>query len=261
MKKQINTIAFIGSGNVATRLSLALKNAGKTILQVYSRSEENAKSLAATLSCDYTNDLSGLNLSADLYIVCVSDGAFEEILPALKLEEQLVVHTSGTVAMEVLNGFENHGVFYPLQTFSKDKEVFFKTIPVFVESNKPEIVEKLRDLADEISESVHEINSEKRRVLHVAAVISNNFSNYLYLVAEDILRKNGLSLDYLKPLILETADKILSKDPYSAQTGPARRNDQQTIAKHLEILKDNPDYQQLYQFISEQIKRQYHSDD
>lgn len=258
MKTPINTVVFIGSGNVATRLAVALQEAGKTILQVYSRSEKRVSILAEKLGVDFTTILSDINRKADLYILSVSDNALEEIVQKLNLSTQFVVHTSGTNQMDVLSKFSNYGVFYPLQTFSTEKHISFKNIPLCIEADSAKNLELLQDLAAVISGNVQQINSEQRGILHVGAVFASNFTNYMYAVAEDILRNNDLSFDLLKPLIEETAEKLKVHTTHEAQTGPARRDDLKTIEKHLEALKKHPEYQKIYQLISEQIKRKHY---
>jgi len=257
MRTQINTVVFIGSGNVATRLAIALHLAGKTILQIYSRTEKGASLLGEKLGVDFTSDYSEINRDADLYILSVSDNALEEVVEKLDLSERFVVHTSGTSSMDSLSKFLNHGVFYPLQTFSKDISISFKNIPIFIQANSEENLELLQGLADTISENVQKINTEQRRVLHVSAVFASNFTNYMYAVAEDILAKNDLSFELLKPLIEETAEKLKNHAPHEAQTGPARRNDQKIIQEHLEILDKYSEYQKIYKLITEQIKRKH----
>lgn len=258
MKTQINTIVFVGSGNVATRLAIALHLAGKTIMQIYSRTEDRASFLAEKLGVEFTTDYSALNREADLYILSVSDNALEDVVGKLDLSNQFVVHTSGTSSMESLSKFLNFGVFYPLQTFSTEVSISFKNIPVFIQANSEENRELLQALAAAISENVQQVNSEQRRVLHVSAVFASNFTNYMYAVAEDILGKNDLSFELLKPLIEETAEKLKNHAPHDAQTGPARRNDKKIIEEHIEILNNYPEYQKVYKLITEQIKRKHH---
>lgn len=257
MKTKINSIVFIGSGNVATRLAIALKEVGKKIVQIYSRSEENASDLGNKLGVDFTTNLSSINSEADLYILSVSDNALDEIIQKLDLHKKLIVHTSGTTSMDVLNSFDNYGVFYPLQTFSSEKEISFKNIPLCIEANSDDNFNALKDLAETISGTIHHINSEQRKHLHVSAVFANNFTNYMYTIAEDILQDNDLPFDLLKPLIQETAAKILTHTPSESQTGPARRNDQEIINTHLDLLNKYPEYQKIYQLLSEQIKRKH----
>ena len=258
MRTQINSIVFIGSGNVATRLAIALHLAGKTILQIYNRSEQRASTLAIKLGVEFTTDVSAINREADMYILSVSDNALEEVINKLDLNDQFIVHTSGTSPMDSLSKFSNHGVFYPLQTFSTEVSISFKNVPLCLQANSIENLELLQGLAYAISENVQQINSEQRRVLHVSAVFASNFTNYLYAVAEDILGKNDLSFELLKPLIEETAEKLKAHAPHEAQTGPARRNDRKIIEEHLGILAKYPEYHKIYKLISEQIKRKHH---
>lgn len=258
MKTQINTIVFVGSGNVATRLAIALHLAGKTILQIYSRSEDSAKLLGDKLGIEFTSDYSEINREADLYILSVPDNALEGVVGKLDLSDRFIVHTSGTSSMDSLNKFLNYGVFYPLQTFSTEVSLTFKKIPIFIQANSEENLDLLQGLADTISEKVQKINTEQRRVLHVSAVFASNFTNYMYAVAEDILDKNDLSFELLKPLIEETAEKLKNHAPHEAQTGPARRNDKKIIEDHLEILTKYPEYQKIYKLITEQIKKKHH---
>lgn len=255
---EIENIVVIGSGNVATQLSLALLRAGKNILQVYGRKESMAKCLSNKLKVDYITDLAQLQSGADLYIVAIIDDALLDIAEYIDLEDELIVHTSGTVSIEVFkNYFKNYGVFYPLQTFSKEKNVSFEDIPICVESNSESNQWKLMKLGEEISQNVKAVNSEQRKVLHVAAVFACNFTNYFYSIAEELMLDHDLPFELLLPLIKETADKLNYHLPHEGQTGPARRNDQKIMAMHLEMLSEYPEYQDIYQIISEKIKRKH----
>lgn len=257
--KPIKDIVIIGSGNVATQLSLALQSAGKNILQVFGRKESMAKCLASKLEVEYVTDLSQLKKGADLYIIAIIDDALIDISKDIDLDEELVVHTSGTVCMSVFEShFKNYGAFYPLQTFSKEKNVSFDKIPICVESNSVENQWKLMKLGEELSSNVKAVNSEQRKVLHVSAVFACNFTNYFYSVAEDLMMKYELPFEFLLPLIKETADKLNHHLPTEAQTGPARRNDEKIMAKHLKMLNDHPEYKDIYELISEKIKTKYH---
>jgi predicted short-subunit dehydrogenase-like oxidoreductase (DUF2520 family) len=147
----------------------------------------------------------------------------------------------------------NYGVFYPLQTFSKSREISFSDIPICIEANQSSTLLKLQQLAGTLSSSVHPINSEERKTLHLAAVFANNFVNHLYSIGSEILQENNLSFDLLKPLIRETAAKIETLHPLEAQTGPARRNDQGVINAQLKLLQDQPEFQKIYSFVTESI--------
>ncbi len=238
-------------------MAIALHLAGKQILQIVNRSEEGASLLGEKLGVDFTSDYTKINREADLYILSVSDSALEEVVKKLDISDRFVVHTSGTSLMDSLNKFLNYGVFYPLQTFSIEVSLSFKKIPIFIQANSEENLDLLQGLAETISENIQKINTEQRRVLHVSAVFASNFTNYMYAVAEDILTKNDLSFELLKPLIEETAEKLNDHAPHEAQTGPARRNDRKIIDEHIEILNNYPEYQKIYKLITEQIKRKH----
>ncbi|HEY1025250.1 MAG TPA: Rossmann-like and DUF2520 domain-containing protein [Sphingobacteriaceae bacterium] len=248
-------IALLGSGNVATHLGRALKTAGEEIIQVWSRSMVNASALAVELAAVATDDLSGIRRDADLYIISVNDDAIESVASQMPdVAGRLVVHTSGSTGMEVL-GDASHsiGVLYPLQTFSKLKDVDFSRIPIAVEGSTPQIVELLSAVAGKLSHTVVEMTSAQRRTLHVAAVFACNFTNHFFAVAADILKREGFSFEIIRPLIAETADKIQISDPQDVQTGPAVRRDNRTMEKHLEILKDQPALAEIYEKVSQSI--------
>ncbi len=254
MKTTNYKIVLIGAGNVATQLGHALKNSKCTIVQVFSKHINSASRLAKLLKCDYTNSTEYLNLTADIYIIAVNDDAISTVVNQLQLKNKIVVHTSGSVEMALLkSASKNYGVFYPLQTFSIGAEVNFKTIPICIEASNSGTLIILLSLASSISNNVQKINSEQRKVIHLAAVFACNFSNHLYSIAETILASNHLSLDILKPLIEVTAKKIQHHSPAEMQTGPAIRNDKKTMNNHLTMLSEQKKYQQLYKLISKSI--------
>jgi predicted short-subunit dehydrogenase-like oxidoreductase (DUF2520 family) len=253
----IENVVIIGAGNLATQLALSLFEKGIQVKQVYSRKIESASELARKVNARFTNDLSQLLSDADLYVIAVKDSAIQEVLENFGIgEDQLVVHTAGSVPMSILEGFtSNYGVFYPLQTFSKSRKVDFSNIPICIEANHPYNMMKLEKLGEKLSKSVNQINSEERKTLHLAAVFVNNFVNHLYAVGSDILHDKKMDFDLLKPLIRETAEKIESLPPIDAQTGPAKRNDQNTIDAQLKMLHDKPEFQKIYSFATESIFR------
>jgi len=253
----LSTIVFIGAGNVASQLASAFQNTGRKILQVYSRTESSAKELASKINADFTSDIKKLVKDADIYIISVSDSGISEVAKKLKLKDSFVVHTSGFLAMDILDKVsENIGVFYPLQTFSKNRKVDFLSIPVCVEANSEENLVMLEDLARSFTVDVRYVDSSQRKIIHLSAIFACNFTNHLYYVAEEILKNSGLPFDILKPLIRETAEKIMDVEPAEAQTGPARRNDLNVIKQHLEML-DNDEYRELYEKISKMIADKY----
>ena len=248
-------IVLLGSGNVATHLALALRAIGENIVQVFSPNLINAKALADRVDSAYINNLAQINSDADLYIISVKDDAIVEVARKLADVNGLVVHTSGTTDIKVLSTEVKHaGVFYPLQTFSKTKSVDFKTIPLCLEANEASQLELLQLLATRLSNEVYQLDGEKRKVLHLAAVFACNFTNHMYALASQILNANGLHFDIIRPLIAETADKVMLDLPENVQTGPAIRQDEGTINKHLTMLADLPELQEIYQTLSDSIK-------
>lgn len=261
----IENVVIIGAGNLATQLALALVEKDIKVKQVFSRKEQSALKLAQKLSAEFTTDLSNLINDADLYIIAVKDSAILEVMEGLRLaEDRFIVHTAGSVPMDVLEGFsDNYGVFYPLQTFSKTRKIDFSDIPVCIEANHPANLLKLEKLAARLSSSVNQINSGERKTLHLAAVFVNNFVNHFYAIGADILSDKKMNFDLLKPLIRETAEKVQILHPADAQTGPAKRYDQNIIEGQLKMLHNEPEYQKIYSFVSEsifQFQKKYHHD-
>lgn len=247
-------IVFIGAGNVATQLSFALKKSKYTIVQVVSNHKSSASTLAKLLNCDYTIVPEKINTTADIYIITVNDDAIEGVVKQLKLKNKIVVHTSGSVGMNILKSLsKNYGVFYPVQTFSRNGFTDFNPIPICLEANNNSTFKVLESLAISISNNVQKINSEQRKTIHLAAVFACNFSNHLYSIASDILKSSNLSLDILKPLIEETAKKIISNPPSQVQTGPAFRGDKKTMDNHLKMLSSEKKYRQIYKMMSKSI--------
>jgi predicted short-subunit dehydrogenase-like oxidoreductase (DUF2520 family) len=244
-------ITLIGSGNVAQHLIKAFsKSDAVEIAQVFSRKKETLASLV-----DYdkiVNDFEDLKES-DVYIIAVSDNAISEVSQQLPFNNQLVVHTSGTASIETLDDKNRKGVFYPLQTFSKNKEIDFSAIPICLEAENTFDFRVLETVAKSISNAVFPINSEQRKALHVAAVFVNNFTNHLYQIGQEICDENQVSFEILKPLIQETAEKIKTLDPIDAQTGPAKRNDSSTIEAHLDYLA-NENQKNIYKTLTQSIQ-------
>jgi predicted short-subunit dehydrogenase-like oxidoreductase (DUF2520 family) len=247
-------VVLLGAGNVATQLGMTLHQNGYLISQVYSPTKKSATALAKKLKSTPVSDLKKIDHTASIYIIAVKDDAISTLAKQLKLKDQLIMHTSGTVEMDVLKGCsKNYGVFYPLQTFSKDKQVDFKNVPVCIESSNKATTLSLQYFAKSISRNVQKINSEQRKILHLAAVFACNFSNHLYTIAASILADHRLSFDLLKPLIAETADKIKSNDPVKMQTGPAIRNDVKTMHAHLKLLSKDKKLKMIYKLMSDHI--------
>jgi predicted short-subunit dehydrogenase-like oxidoreductase (DUF2520 family) len=251
-------ISIIGSGNVAWHLAHTLDAARHTILQVYSRNTEKAQALANPLNAQVVNNISQLSDDIDVLLLCISDDAIETIAPDLIHHRCLIAHTSGAMNMELLkNTSPFYGVFYPLQTLSAGKKVNFYEVPVCVEGNNGASEKILFALGNTISNKVQYINSQERKYLHLAAVFANNFTNALYAKAAEILEQQKLNFDLLRPLILETAQKIQKLPPSEAQTGPAKRHDENTINKHLDLLPEGSDKAKIYRLLTDTLKKKF----
>lgn len=248
-------IVLIGSGNLAQHLIVAFEAAAKhlqktELIQVYAR---EAHKLEHLLPLDkITTDFKALK-EADIYIIAVSDNAIETVSSQLPFQDKLVVHTSGAASMDLLDSKNRKGVFYPLQSFTKNKKVNFKKIPICLETQTESDYQLLAQLAQSISNQTHAINSEQRKTLHVAAVFVNNFANHLFAIGEDLCVENKMPFEILQPLIQETVDKISVLSPREAQTGPASRHDSETIATHEQLLK-NENQLNIYKTLTQSIQ-------
>jgi predicted short-subunit dehydrogenase-like oxidoreductase (DUF2520 family) len=248
-------VIIIGSGNVAQHLIVAFQNSQNMgteidLIQVFSRQKE---SISHLLDLDkITDDLATLE-EADLYIIAVSDDAIADVSSQLPFKNRLVVHTSGSISLDALDNDNRKGVFYPLQTFTKNKDVDFKAIPICLESENATDFQLLEKVAKMISDKVFAINSEQRKALHVAAVFVNNFTNHLYQIGSEICQENQVPFEILKPLIAETAQKIMVLSPEEAQTGPAKRNDTTTIEAHEAFLSDE-NHLKIYKTLTQSIQ-------
>jgi len=243
-------VSIIGSGNLAQHLIVAFsKTTDIELVQVFARKYET---VAHLINPDkiYTNfnDI----IAADLFIIAITDDAINDVSAVIPFSNELVVHTSGSVSISAIDNKNRQGVFYPLQTFSKSKEVDFKSIPICIETKNEKDFQILEKVAKSISNTVYKINSEQRKALHIAAVFVCNFVNHLYQIGNDICIENDLPFDILKPLIQETANKILTLSPNQAQTGPAKRKDKQTINAHLSFLSDE-NQKEIYKMLTKSI--------
>ncbi len=247
-------ICLIGAGNLATRLGITLSEKGHQIVQVWSRTIKSATELASKLGCEYTTDLTSIASQTDIYIIAVTDAAIPTILAKGSWGSTLVVHTAGSIPMDILAPWcLNYGVFYPFQTFTAEKKIDFDTIPVCLEASTPQNLEVLSELARSVSGDIKFLDSDQRQQIHLAAVFVCNFVNHFYAIGEELLREKGIGFEILKPLILETASKAILQSPGSSQTGPAVRDDKIIIDKHLTLLNTHPDLKNLYALISERI--------
>lgn len=249
-------VTLIGAGNLATQLGKSLKKTGVTISQVYSRTEESARTLGELLEVEWLTDIKALRDEADVYIFSVKDSALSELITEVckGRGDKLFLHTAGSMPMSCFEGKALHyGVFYPMQTFSKAKDVYFENIPVFIEGDSAETEEVIRSLANKLSQRVIRLSSADRKYLHLAAVWACNFTNYCYTVASDILSEHDIPFDVMLPLINETTEKIQNISPKEAQTGPAVRGDKNVMSQQLELMSDRADLKELYKMLSRGI--------
>ena len=248
-------IGIIGSGNVAQHLIVAIQNsisegAQIEITTVFLRQKTALTYLLdSSIICSEWNQIK----EADIYLIAVSDQAIAEVSEKIPFKNKLVAHTSGAVALDAINAKNRNGVFYPLQTFTKNVAVHFKSIPICLESEKDADIELLKKVANSISDSVYEISSDQRKALHVAAVFVNNFTNQLYKIGNDICKENNIPFEILLPLIKETSKKIKQLSPEDAQTGPAKRKDEETINSHLAFLSDE-NQKNIYKILTQSIQ-------
>lgn len=251
-------IIIIGAGNVAIHLTKRLYEKEHNILQIFNRSLENAVLLAGQVDAEGIDDIIELNLNADFYLVAVNDDAIKiiaEQLTKILPKDKIIAHTSGATSSTVFQSFfENYGVFYPLQTFSKERKADFEKLPFCIDGSNDNTKNNLLILAKTICPNVYLIDDKQRSVLHVAAVFANNFTNYLLAISEQIIAKENIPFDLLKPLINETVAKINENTPESMQTGPARRGDLATLVKHQQYLDKYPDYRKIYELLSNYIQ-------
>jgi len=249
---------IIGSGNVATVLGKKIFLAGHQIIQIFSRNVYEGGELAQATGAKFCGNQSCIDLTADLYIISVSDKALPEIAGWLRVPGKIVVHTAGSVSISVLKDCsDQYGIVYPLQTIRKETAII-PEVPLLIDGNNEVTQSVIFDFAATISATVEFADDDKRSKLHVAAVIMNNFSNHLYTLAADFCRNENLDFRLLIPLISETAERLKTSTPDKVQTGPAVRRDMQTIARHEEKLKNYPGLLELYSLFTKKIIAYYH---
>ncbi len=247
-------IILLGAGNVGHHLSKAFnKSTEINLVQWYSR--DNSKVSYNDIDTEIINDLSKIK-SADIYIISISDSYVGEISKKLNVSEKLVVHTSGSLDLSIIDSKNRRGVFYPLQTLSKDKEIELAKVPICIESENNKDLVLLETISKYIGCKTYKIDYNERKILHLAAIFSNNFVNHMFTIAKEILDDKNLDFNILKPLINETVDKIHKLEPENAQTGPAIRNNNEIILNHIKTLKKD-NHKKLYELMTKLIKDKY----
>lgn len=253
----MNKISFIGSGNISHHLGSAFKRVGISIDSVSSRNNESGSALAKNLGATFCN-IQDINSQIDTLIIAVNDDSISDVIKQIPPSIKSVVHTSGAVSLKVFEDrFTNFGVFYPLQSFTLEREINLEAVPILIEANNDAYAQSLLDLGLMISKRVEIMSSESREHLHVAAVIANNFVNYLATEAYGVLEKSALDGSLIRPLMEETIARLSTNHPATMQTGPAKRMDITTMKKHEKQLESNPDLQSLYRQISRLIMKKY----
>lgn len=269
-------IVLIGAGNLATHLGKALHAAGHDMVQVFSRTMQSAETLASLMDAEPLTDIAQVRDDADVYIFSVKDSALVQLVAQLCRHEadglgedgavnalrkakkgeheRVFLHTAGSMPMSVFKGMAQHyGVLYPMQTFSKQREVDFSIIPCFVEANDEFAQKQIEGLAREISGRVYQLSSEDRKYLHLSAVFACNFANHCYAISQELLEEHGIPFDVMLPLINETAAKVHEMKPKDAQTGPAVRYDENVIGKQSKLLENHPHFKKVYDSMSKSI--------
>ena len=269
-------IVLIGAGNLATHLGKALHAAGHDMVQVFSRTMQSAETLASLLDAEPLTDIAQVRDDADVYVFSVKDSALPQLVAQLcrheadglgedvaedalhtgkkGKHERVFLHTAGSMPMSVFEGMAQHyGVLYPMQTFSKQREVDFSIIPCFVEANDEFAQKQIEGLAREISGRVYLLSSEDRKYLHLSAVFACNFANHCYAISQELLQEHGIPFDVMLPLISETAAKVHEMMPKDAQTGPAVRYDENVIGKQSKLLGNHPHFKTVYDSMSKSI--------
>jgi predicted short-subunit dehydrogenase-like oxidoreductase (DUF2520 family) len=248
-------IVIMGAGNVATWLALVLHKSGCEIDVVYSRTLASARKLAGKVNARWTDEDDNIDSDAGIWIYALTDQAIIDTVARAGCKEAFLIHTAGSLPLDILAGHSgNYGVLYPLQTISGRGMPVISRVPVCIESNSPGGIARLESLARSISPLVFEVNSEKRLFLHLAAVFACNFANHMYSIAEEIAGRAGLPFEMYHSLIRETAEKAIASGPLKSQTGPAVRNDEIIIKKHLDLLSFSPQTRDIYQRMTESIR-------
>jgi len=243
----------------------ALRQAGHEVVQVYSRTMESAQALASRSDALAINDLADVS-DADVYIIAVKDSALQQLIPVLckGREKALFLHTAGSMPMRVFDDFALHyGVLYPMQTFSKERQLDFSRIPIFINGNDEVVLSQVHSLASSVSRMVMPASDEQRRCLHLAAVFACNFSNHCYQLAAKVLEQKNIPFDVMLPLIDETAQKVHELSPADAQTGPAVRFDENVMGMQMALLEGDSISQEVYRLMSRSIHEtaNMHNDD
>jgi len=247
-------IVILGTGNVASILGQALRNNGCEVCQVFGRTREKVAALASRLDATPVCNLDTLAIDADFYIICLADQAIEAVASRMPRVEGTIMHCSGSLDIDVLRKYHRDAaVLYPLQSFTASRNINLATTPFLLEASSPGVLARLQQLASLLSGNCLNVDSPVRLKIHLAAVFACNFANHMSAIASELLEREGLNFDILRPMLSETFDKILTAKPADAQTGPARRNDRIIIDKHIDLLSCDPEWKLVYELLSQSI--------
>ncbi|MDD2636587.1 MAG: DUF2520 domain-containing protein [Bacteroidales bacterium] len=252
-------IVILGSGNVASHFAKALKNAGINVKQIFGRNIRSVSALAKQINCSHTINISDIIQNADIYFFIMNDKANLSICDKIKIKpDSILAHTAGSQSIDIFkNKTPNYGVFYPFQTFTKSVETDFSKVPICLEASNQETYLVLEKIARKLNCKTFKINASERETVHLSGVFASNFMNHCVNIAEDILLENNISSDIIKPLLEQSFFKILNNTAANSQTGPAIRNDNLTIEKHKELIKNNKQYSQVYEVLTNSIKSKF----
>lgn len=254
-------VFIIGSGNIASHLSKAFYKFGIKISGIHSRNEIEGEKIAKKAKTTFFPQMDEIPKNASIYLLCVSDDAISTVaeqLPKSIKKSKIVAHTSGSVSIASLfNDIKNAGVFYPLQTFTKGKNISYNDIPFCINASNKKSTKALTKLAEKVSNSVHQIDDDQRQSIHLSAVMINNFVNHIIYISEEMLNQKEIDVEILQPLLRETILKQGELGAYDAQTGPSRRKDAKTLEKHLNLLRYNKEYKSIYMILSKSIQKTY----
>ena len=255
----MSDIVILGSGNVASHFVRAMCRSDIKIRQIYSRNSKTAAELCKFAKCEYVTKIDEIFPDADFYFFIMNDEANAHIAEQISINSSsIVVHTAGSQSMHIFKGLTNNfGVFYPFQTFTKGVETDFTKIPICVEASNPETYLSLDRLAQKLGCKTYNIDESKREVLHLSGVFASNFMNHCVNIAEDILSDNNIDTNIIKPLLEQSHYKIINHGAEASQTGPALRNDNHTIEKHLKLIEKNAQYSAIYRVLTDRIKTKF----
>lgn len=251
----MSKVVLLGSGNVAFHLADALNSSGISIIQIFGRNEITVKELSNTIGTNYTTKPENIISDADIYFFCMNDSANIEISGKITVKGNPVfVHTAGSQSMQIFDSkTKNYGVFYPFQTFTKGIDTNFSAIPICIEASNQYSNNILTEIAKKLNCKTYQLDSSNREELHLCGVFASNFMNHCVSISESILEEKNIDKDLIRPLLDQSFHKILTAGANNSQTGPALREDNKTIEKHIKLLSNKKQYSKVYKVLTESI--------